>query len=88
VIPPRDPHVTDPAEAKRLSRQCQAILDLFRSSLGNRVSNWELAAISLKYTGRISDLRAAGYTINIVERNRETGLTVYHYPIPACGVAS
>lgn len=88
MISPSDPHVTDPAEARRLSRQCQTILDLFRCALGNKVSNWEMAAVSLKYTSRISDLRAAGYTINVVERNRETGLVVYHYPIPVCGVAS
>jgi len=45
-----------------------------------RASNRELAAIALKYTGRISDLRkpsAGGHKIVVVERNRETGLTWY-----------
>lgn len=77
-IAPCDPHVTDPAEAKRLSRQCQAILDLFLQNPENQVSNFEMAAVCLKYTGRISDIRAAGYTVTIAHRCRATGYTVYH----------
>jgi hypothetical protein len=62
------------AEAPRLSRQCKLILERLQEG---RASNSELAQRALKYTGRISDLRAAGYVIEVVERNRDTGLTWY-----------
>lgn len=65
-----------PAEAPRLSNQCRLILERLRAN-GGRATNRELADVSLKYTGRISDLRAAGYVITVVERNHETGLNVY-----------
>lgn len=39
-------------------------------------SNVELAGLCLKYTGRISDLRAEGYPIRCV-RQRDTGATLY-----------
>lgn len=67
------------AEAPRLSNQCRLILE--RLKLGN-ATNRELAELSLKYTGRISDLRAAGYDIKVVERNHETGLNVYVLVVP------
>lgn len=44
------------------------------------VSNRELAAISLKYTGRISDLRMNGYVIECFDHNRETGEAWYRFP--------
>lgn len=57
----------------RLSNQCQRILErLQKGSATNR----ELAEISLKYTGRISDLRSAGYLIRC-EENKRTGISVY-----------
>lgn len=61
-------------ESPRLSRQCRLILDRLRA--GN-ATNRELSAISLKYTGRVSDLRAAGYKIEVIGRNHDTGLNVY-----------
>ena len=63
-----------PSEVHRLSKQCRLILERLRD--GN-ATNRELSDIALKYTSRISDLRAAGYTIEIAERDYETGLTVY-----------
>lgn len=75
VLPPiRVNETVHLAEAPRLSKQCGLILERLRA--GN-ATNRELAEISLKYTGRISDLRAAGYEIKVVERNYETGLNVY-----------
>ena len=73
--PPAPPAV-DPiaVEGKRLSRQCQAILERLQAG---RASNDELSRIARKYTGRISDLRAAGHKVKLVERNHETGLTWY-----------
>jgi hypothetical protein len=68
-------------ETRRLSRQCQAILDLLRRG---RVSNHTLAQISLKYTSRLSDLRAAGHDVRVVTQDRRTGVTVYELrPSPA-----
>jgi hypothetical protein len=70
-----DPQVrTDPEEAPRLSAQCAAILDRLKRG---PATNQELARIALKYTGRISDLRANGHQIEIVSRCRSTGLTIY-----------
>lgn len=68
----RDSHVTEPSELRRLSGQNLRILErLQRGPATNR----ELAAISLKYTSRVSDLRAAGYD---VQADRKAGgLTVY-----------
>jgi len=42
-----------------------------------RVTNTELATMSLKYTGRISDLRKAGHDIRCVDRDRASGVTWY-----------
>ena len=69
AIAPRDPNVT-PTEAPRLSRQCAAILARLNQG---PASNAELATIALKYTGRISDLRQAGFRIEAYDRDRETG---------------
>jgi len=71
-IPPRDPSVPDP-ERPRLSDQCWKIIERLRQG---PATNRDLAEISLKYTGRVSDCRAAGFTINVVKRNTD-GLTVY-----------
>lgn len=61
-------------ERKRLSEQCQKIVD----ALSKRaMTNDELSRISRKYTSRISDIRAAGYDIRCVYHDRETGLTRY-----------
>jgi Helix-turn-helix domain len=45
----------------RLNSQCKRILRLLCRQ--GRVSNGRLSRIALKYTGRISDLRAAGHKI-------------------------
>ena len=71
---PAGPAQGPPAEAKRLSNQCWEILAALRHG---RQSNRALAEIALKYTGRISDLRRAGYVIECVERDHGTGLTWY-----------
>jgi hypothetical protein len=68
-----------PPETRRLSRQCQTILDLLRSG---RVTNTELAKVSLKYTSRLSDLRAAGHDVRVVTQDRRTGVTVYELRRP------
>ena len=70
---PTDPRL-HPDEKPRLSAQCQKILDRLRQG---SATNKELAFISLKYTGRISDLRAAGYVIEVIHRDHKTGLTFY-----------
>lgn len=61
-------------ETARLSRQCQQILDRLRKG---QASNRELAGYALKYTGRVSELREAGHDIQVVSRDRKTGLTYY-----------
>ena len=72
-LPPRDTHV-EREERPRLTGQNLAILErLERGPATNR----ELAKISLKYTSRVSDLRAAGYSVVVVDRDRTTGMTMY-----------
>jgi hypothetical protein len=71
-IAPVDSHVTEPSECRRLSTQNATILArLQRGPCTNR----ELAGLSLKYTSRISDLRAAGHVITVKRHPR--GLTIY-----------
>lgn len=74
-----------PEEAPRLSKQCREILERLKQG---PATNRELSQISLKYTGRISDLRASGFRIEIVERNHQSGLNVYELKTSAasaCG---
>lgn len=61
-------------ERKRLSGQNGKILERLKQG---PATNDELARMARKYTSRISDLRAAGYTVVVSSRNRETGLNVY-----------
>lgn len=68
---PTDRHVV-PADKPRLSGQNAAILA--RLSIGS-ATNDELIRISRKYTSRISDLRAHGYTITC--ERLIGGLTLY-----------
>jgi hypothetical protein len=63
----------------RLSNQCSRILTLLASSPDGRVSNYELSAVSLKYTSRISELRKAGVNVVCVDHDKKTGLA--HYAI-------
>jgi uncharacterized protein YmfQ (DUF2313 family) len=66
--------VHQPEEARRLSGQCAAILQRLHQG---PATNRELAGLSLKYTSRLSDLRAAGYDVRVVERDYASGRTVY-----------
>lgn len=61
-------------EKPRLQSQCEKILERLRQG---PATNDELCAISRKYTGRISDLRAAGHKITLFSRDRASGVTVY-----------
>jgi hypothetical protein len=66
--------VQHPAEARRLSGQCAAILARLHQG---PATNRELAGLSLKYTSRLSEVKAAGWDIRVVERDYETGRVVY-----------
>ena len=61
-------------EQKRLNRQCREMLA--RLEVGP-ATNTELVQIAMNHTGRISDLRAAGYLIDKVSYDRKTGVAVY-----------
>lgn len=58
-LPPTDPNVRA-ADVKRLTGQNAAVLARLREG---PATNAELAAIALKYTSRVSDLRKAGFTV-------------------------
>ena len=64
----------DAASLPRLSRQCAAILARLEQG---PATNDELSRIARKYTGRISDLRHAGYDVRCTSQDRTTGLAVY-----------
>lgn len=68
---PIDPNV-HAEDVPRLTGQNAAILDRLRSG---PATNKELARLSLKYTSRLSDARAAGY--QIVCKRLSGGLTEY-----------
>lgn len=72
-VEPIERHL-DPQTDKRTQAQADQILSLLRT---RRASNVELAAISLKYTSRISDLRKRGYVIVNEDHDRATGLSFY-----------
>ena len=67
----KDRHVP-PADVPRLTGQNAAILAQLQHG---PATNAMLARLSLKYTSRISDLRAAGYRIKCERMDR--GLTIY-----------
>lgn len=78
----------DRQEAPRLSRQCTEIRDLLRD---HAATNKELAQFALKYTSRVSDLRAAGYVIEVTSADYATGLRIYTLisePNQVCAPAS
>lgn len=66
------PICCEPADVARLTGHNLEILNLLKL---RPATNRELATISLKYTGRISDLRRAGY--EIVNQRLDGGLTRY-----------
>lgn len=61
-------------EKKRLSNQCRKILERLQRG---PATNAELSSISLKYTGRNSELRSLGHDVRVVEHDRSTGRVVY-----------
>lgn len=67
--------VAGPSDAKpRLSRQAVAILQRLKRG---PASNRELSTLSLKYTSRISDLRANGYAVGCFGHDHKTGEAWY-----------
>ncbi|MBU6429253.1 MAG: hypothetical protein KGR26_09605 [Cyanobacteria bacterium REEB65] len=72
-IEPCDPRVPDAARP-RLSRQCRAILDRLRAG---PASNDELSRLARKYTGRISDIRKAGFVVECFDQDHASGRTWY-----------
>lgn len=65
-----------PVERKRLVRQARLLLErLRRGPITNREIVTELGI--LNGTGRVSDLRAAGYTVTVIERDYQTGRCLY-----------
>jgi hypothetical protein len=69
--PPTDPHVVADDE-QRLTGQNRTILYMLRQ---RPHTNDELSEIALKYSSRISDLRAAGYTITATRQ--KGGVFIY-----------
>lgn len=79
VVPPVDPtkeswNSLPPQVAQRTQGQCDQMLQRLRAG---RVSNVELAKISLKYTSRISDLRKRGYVIANEDYDYASGVSYY-----------
>ena len=56
------------SEAANLNRQQTQILSLLIKRGNEGVWTQELAKVALKYSARISELRALGYSISVVER--------------------
>ena len=65
---------TPPVERVRLNRQCLEILALLEQRVA---TNLELSKIALKYTGRVSELRQAGYDVECYDRDRASGVCWY-----------
>ena len=61
-------------EKHRLMNQCERILERLRHGI---VSNHELAAIALKYSSRISELRKRGWIIRVCSRDWKSGIAFY-----------
>jgi hypothetical protein len=78
VIQPRDSHVTDADEQKRLSGQTAALIARLRRGPAARA---DLAKLAPNITARVSDARAhlrpKGESVEVIERNRKTGYTLY-----------
>ena len=67
----RAPH---PKDRARLSPQCRRILERLKAG---PATNAQLAEIARKYTGRISEIRGAGYSVQCCNRDNTTGLCWY-----------
>jgi hypothetical protein len=78
LVPVVDSHVTDVAEQSRLTGQSARILSRLEQG---PATNRELAEISLKYTSRVSDVRAylkdKGRNVKVFDRDYATGLVWY-----------
>ena len=68
------------ADQEALKGQSAAILKLLTQRRSQGAFNYELAELSLKYTSRISDLRAAGWKI---ECTHEQGRTRLYHLVPS-----
>lgn len=73
-IEPCDPSVTDAPAVRRLSRQSLAILERLQQG---PCTNKALAVLALKYTGRVSDLRKAGWDVRVWVHDHATGMVWY-----------
>jgi len=62
-------------DRKRLSDQCVLILQLLRERRDKGATNSELSSIAIKYTGRISEIRGAGF--NVETERVDAGLFRY-----------
>jgi len=58
----------------RLNRQQDAIIERLRKG---PATNAELVQIAIRFTARIHELRKAGYDIEIVKKDHESGLVWY-----------
>jgi len=75
TLPPVPSTPTLPSEMRpRLSRQNTAILTRLQQG---PMTNRELAGIALKYTGRLSELRQAGYRVSVLSHDYVTGIVTY-----------
>lgn len=72
-VTPIDTHLVK-EEKPRLTGQNMRILERLQHGAA---TNRELVEYGLNYRARISDLRAAGYNVQVVSRDHRTGLTMY-----------
>lgn len=79
LVVPASPALA-PVERRRLAGQNAAILERLERGPATRR---ELTEIALNVTARVSELRAAGYDVRVVERDYATGRTVYAIDITA-----
>ncbi len=73
------------SQVPKLSPQCRKLLDAFLSAPNNELWNYEIVRnlYILNHTGRISDLRKAGYKIEEVKK--EGGCRLYQLILPGKG---
>lgn len=72
-VVPASPTLSRP-ERKRLSRQNSEILARLEQGPATRR---ELTEIALNVTARVSELRRHGYNVQVIERDYDSGRTVY-----------
>jgi len=58
----------------RLTKQCASIVARLQKG---PATNTELSSIALRYSARIFELRKAGYQIEIISRDDESGVCLY-----------